>query len=86
MDRSTASPSRYTARLEGGPKDGRKVAVRARSSGGPPDFILADDEGVYALAGAAGYLGFLPYRWMSWSRAAALRHAIPGDVTVRDIE
>ena len=60
--------------------------MRVRPSLLPPDFILADEDGVYALAGAAGHQGYLPYRWMSWNRAAALRHIRGADFTVRESE
>lgn len=86
MDRSASSPLRHRAKLEGGPSDGRRVAVRVGSSLLPPDFILADEDGVYALAGAASHEGYLPYRWMSWGRAAALRHVLGPDSTVREGE
>ena len=76
MDGPTAPRLRYIARLEGGPHHGTKVALRAGPSGGPPDFIYPDDEGVYALAGAADRGDRLPYWWMSWARAAALRQVL----------
>lgn len=79
MNGSTALRLGYTARLEGGPGDGIAIAVRELPSGDPPDFMYspADDKGVYALAGAADNDGTLPYWWMPWARAAALRHVGP---------
>jgi hypothetical protein len=73
---------RYRARLEGGPRHGRKVALRAGPLGGPPDFVHGDEEGIYALAGAPRQDGTLPYWWMPWTRAALLRRIVPqtGDV------
>ena len=68
---------RYRARLEGGPRHGRQVALRAGPLGGPPDFVAADEEGVYALAGGRAPDGRLPYWWMHWVRAEMLRRVVP---------
>lgn len=73
----------YAARLDNGPHDGRTIRVRAQAHGGPPDFIYADDDGAYALAGAADHEGALPYWWMPWARAAALRHLLSDGPKVR---
>ena len=78
MDGPTVSPLTYRARLHGGPGHGRRVSIRAGSSGGPSDLIQADEEGVYALAGAPDRDGALAYGWMRWTRAAALRHVLAG--------
>ena len=69
---------RYRRVTWGGSKAARGTARIDRPAGptlgGPPDFVSADDEGVYALAGAIDRDGVLPYWWMTWARAATLRH------------
>jgi hypothetical protein len=73
----------FEARLEGGPRHASVRRIWALVSGEPPDFVYVpgSDEGVYARAGGPGADGHLPYWWMTWTRAAALRCLV---VTPRD--
>ncbi len=65
----------FDARFHGGPKDGARSRVPARPGGHPVEFLTSrdDDRGIYLLAGAPDREGALPYWWMTWVKAAALR-------------
>jgi hypothetical protein len=77
MGPSLESPGRttFTARFEGGPRQGTMAFVRSLASGQPPDLIRipGQPEGLYLLAGGPRRDGSLPYWWMTRDHMASLR-------------
>lgn len=74
MAEPSTRPS-HRARFHGGPKDGARANLTALPSGAPIDGLSTRDDssGIYVLAGGPDEDGALPYRWMTWAKAAALR-------------
>jgi hypothetical protein len=65
----------FDAHPHGGPHDGTRTRVAALPSGRPTEFLSShdDDRGLYVPAGAPDTEGALPYWWMTWVKAGALR-------------
>lgn len=72
----------YHARLRGGPDDGIDMIVSAGTDGEPPEFLhaVADDSGMYLLAGLPNADGSMPYWWVP-SQPGAVDATEPGDAT-----
>jgi hypothetical protein len=78
----STSEKSYHARLRGGPDDGTDMIVGAASDGEPPEFLhaIADDTGMYLLAGLPNPDGSMPYWWVP-SQQGAVHATAPGEAT-----